>query len=89
MLLHAALAYTRRRAPHPWLSKSTFFVYASHAIVLFPVTVMLHRLTLGQPPLVALAAFIGSAVIAVAVCLVGYRVLQRVLPKFVSRALGI
>ncbi|MDY2975433.1 MAG: hypothetical protein SOR67_06815, partial [Alloprevotella sp.] len=89
VLLHAARAYTRRRAPHPWLSKSSFFVYASHAIVLFPVTVVLHKLTLGQPPLVALAAFIGSAVIAVAVCLVGYRVLQRVLPKFVSRALGI
>ena len=89
VLLHAARAYTRRRAPHPWLSKSSFFVYAFHTIVLFPVTVVLHKLTLGQPPLVALAAFIGSAVIAVAVCLVGYRVLQRVLPKFVSRALGI
>ena len=89
VLLHVARAYTRRRAPHPWLSKSSFFVYAFHTIVLFPVTVVLHKLTLGQPPLVALAAFIGSAVIAVAVCLVGYRVLQRVLPKFVSRALGI
>ncbi|MGM9695095.1 MAG: acyltransferase family protein [Alloprevotella sp.] len=89
VLLHAARAYTRRRAPHPWLSKSSFFIYASHSIVLFPVTTLLWQLTLGEPPLVALAAYVVSTVIAVSICLVGYRVLQRWLPRPLNRALGI
>ena len=89
VLLHAARAYTQRRAPHPWLSKSSFFIYASHTIVLFPVTAVLHKLTLDQPPLVALAAYVISAVIAVGICLIGYRLLQRWLPRPLSRALGI
>ena len=89
VLLHAARAYTQRRAPHPWLSKSRFFIYASHTIVLFPVTAVLHKLTLDQPPLVALAAYVISAVIAVGICLIGYRLLQRWLPRPLSRALGI
>ncbi len=76
-LIHAADARTRRREPNRFLADSTFFIYAFHTIVLFPVIAVLPRLGNDLSFAVQALCYVGTFAIAVVGSLVAYYFVSR------------
>ncbi len=62
-------------------SKASFFIYASHNIVLLPLTTVLSVRVAYLSAVVQGVAFMVCPLIAIAICIVGYIVLQHILPR--------
>lgn len=62
-------------------SKASFFIYAAHNIVLLPLTTALAARVTHQSAIVQGVAFMSCPLIAIAICVVGYAVLQHWLPR--------
>lgn len=63
------------------LSKTSFFVYAAHNIVLLPLTTMFATRVVRQCVIVQGMAFVACPMIAIGVCVILYAVLQRFVPR--------
>lgn len=77
-----AESYTRRRSPSVLLSQGSFFLYASHTIVLLPLTqgaVTLARET--DQAVVQLTAYLACPALAAIISLGAFYLLTRYMPK--------
>lgn len=87
--IHVADFVARQRRPNKFLSSSSFFVYASHTIVLLPFTSQAVRFAQGCNGLMQTALYVLCATAAIVVCLTAFYVLRRWLPRLSAPLTGI
>lgn len=76
-LIHAADALTRRRNPNRFLADSTFFIYAFHTLVLFPIIALLPRLGNDLNYAAQAVCYVGTFIIASGGSLAAYYIVSR------------
>lgn len=76
-LIHTADKLTHRREPNHFLASSTFFIYAFHTIVLFPIIAVLPRLGNNLGYAAQAICYVGTFAIAVGGSLAAYYVVSR------------
>lgn len=86
--IHVANSFSRRWVPAEVVSQSSFFIYASHVIVLSPLTAALAKASVGQDAIAQIAGYLLCPALAVGTCLFAYAVLTKFFPKAFSPLLG-
>lgn len=71
----------QQRQPNNWLSNSSFFVYASHTIVMLPVSNALAQWALLKSAWWQNVAFLLCPLLTIAICLFAYFILTRYMPR--------
>lgn len=79
--IELAQFYTAHRRPNGWLAESSFFLYASHTIILLPLTAFFAPWTVGKNVLVHHFAYLLCPILAVMFCLLAYYALRRFFPS--------
>ena len=70
------------------LSSSSFFVYASHGVVLAAIIELGVRLLHPHTELSAIAVYLLSPTATICICIVCYKILKRVMPRFTAIVTG-
>ncbi len=86
--IHAADSLSHRWMPAKVVAQSSFFIYASHVIVLSPLTAVLAKATNGFGFSVQILGYLLCPALTVGICLALYAVLAKFLPKTFSPLLG-
>ena len=71
----------QQRQPNKWLSNSSFFVYASHTIVMLPVSNALAQWALLKSAWWQNVAFLLCPLLTILICLLAYFILTRYMPR--------
>lgn len=87
--IHVADFFCRRKRPGTFFPASSFFLYAGHTILLFPLTAEAVRLSAGSSTLVKLFSFLLCPVLAIAACLLIFFVFTRFFPRLTAPLTGI
>lgn len=83
-----ATRYAACRQTPPLLADSSFFLYASHTIVLLPLTTAAVSFGSAQGEAIQLLLFLTCPIVAVAICLTAFAFLTRYLPKLSAPLCG-
>lgn len=70
----AASVWTARHEPAEWLARGSFFLYASHAIVMRQLLLVIPHWCIPQGEAVSVAGYLTIPLLAVACCMAFYRV---------------
>lgn len=81
LALHAAGRFCRSHSPSPFLSQSSFFLYACHTILLLPLSAKLAPLSASWPLPLQLLTLLFAAALATALSLLLFYLLRRFLPR--------
>lgn len=87
--IHVADFLSNRRVPGKLLPSGSFFIYASHTIVLYPLTALAMCMAAGHGAWMLTALYLLSALACVAVCLLFFYLLRRWLPRLSAPLTGI
>lgn len=72
----------QQRKPNQWLANSSFFVYASHTIVLLPISNALAHWAVLKSEWLQSVAFVLCPLLAVGICLLAYYFLTHYMRRF-------
>ena len=89
LALHAADRFCRSHSPSPFLSQSSFFLYACHTILLLPLAGKLAPLSAPWPLPLQLLTLLFAAALATALSLLLFYLLRRILPRASSLLTGV
>ena len=89
LALHAAGRFCRSHSPSPFLSQSSFFLYACHTILLLPLAGKLAPLSAPWPLPLQLLTLLFAAALATALSLLLFYLLRRFLPRASSLLTGV
>ena len=89
LALHAAGRFCRSHSPSPFLSQSSFFLYAYHTILLLPLAGKLAPLSAPWPLPLQLLTLLFAAALATALSLLLFYLLRRFLPRASSLLTGV
>ena len=82
VMCHLANLYTLMRKPGKFLAQSSFFLYAAHTIVLLPLSTLVARLATEESSIDQASYFLLLPFGATVLCLLGYRLISRVVPRY-------
>lgn len=86
--IHGADRLSKHWTPGAILSGSSFFIYASHVIVLFPLTAILSNASINHSAGWQITSYLLCPIIATGICLTIYTVLTKAIPRLSSPLLG-
>lgn len=87
--IHLADLLSRRSAVGRFMPDSSFFVYASHTMVLLPLTGAAATLSSGCGMLIQVLSFLACPMVSIATCLLVFYMLRRWLPHLSAPLTGI
>lgn len=87
--VHMANFFSRRKNFGTFLASGSFFIYASHTIVLLPLSALVTRVAAGHGEWTQASLYLVCALVSVVVCLSLFYVLRRWLPLLSAPLTGI
>ncbi|MFT3993921.1 MAG: acyltransferase [Dysgonomonas sp.] len=84
----AALIENKKIEINNFLSKTTFFIFAAHGLVLSALNIAFRYVFSSDTIFVKVSQFIISPIVVVIVCILGYYILHKITPRLLSILVG-